>query len=85
MIPDVFVADEGQTTSSVRSEGVARRGKVVEFDLGWVENGEEECKFGSHAEEELAMPRTWIARVMEERTENVPTCCRSFAHPRKPV
>ena len=27
---------------------------------------------------------TWLAKVMEERTENVPGCCRSLAHPRKP-
>ena len=27
---------------------------------------------------------TWIARVMEERMENVSGCCRSLAHHRKP-
>ena len=26
----------------------------------------------------------WLAKVMEERTENLPVCCRSLAHPRKP-
>ena len=27
---------------------------------------------------------TWIARVMEERMENVSGCCRNLAHHRKP-
>ena len=27
---------------------------------------------------------TWIARVMEQRSQNVPFCCRSLAHHRKP-
>ena len=43
----VCVTDEG-----VRSECWAREGNVAEFDLGGVEDAQEEYKVGSHAEEE---------------------------------
>ena len=51
---------------------------MVEFDLGGAEDAQEERKVGQHAQEEPDM----IARVMEERTENVSGCCRSLEHPR---
>ena len=46
-----------KTIGPVRSVGVARDRKVVEFDFAGVEDGQEECEFGSHAEEEPAMPQ----------------------------
>ena len=39
----------------MRSEGPARECKVVEFDLGGVEDTQEECKVRPHAEEEPHM------------------------------
>ena len=68
--PEVRVTDERQTIRPVRGGGVARGRKMVQFDLGGVEDGQVET--------------TWIARVMEQRTENVSGCCRGLAHPRKP-
>ena len=54
--PRVCVTDEGQSIRPVRSEGLARECKVVEFDLGGVEDAQEECKVGGpHAEEEPDM------------------------------
>ena len=47
----VCVTDEGQTKRPVTSEEC----KVVEFDLGGVEDAQEECKVGPHAEEEPDM------------------------------
>ena len=44
--PGLCVTDEGQTIRPVRGEGLARECKVVEFDLGGVEDAQEECKFG---------------------------------------
>ena len=55
--PEVCITDEGQTIRLVRSEGLARECNEVEFDLGGVEDAQEECKVGPHAEEEPAMPR----------------------------
>ena len=44
-----------ETIRPVRSEGLARVCKVVKFDLGGVEDAQEECKVGPHAEEERDM------------------------------
>ena len=75
--PGVCVADEGQTIRPVRSEGVARECKVVDFDLGGP-------KRNANSDHMQRKSLTWIARVMEE-TENVsghtfesrvgPPCC----------
>ena len=53
---------------------------MVGFDLGGVENAQEDCKVGPHAEEEPNMD----CESEEERTENVSGCCRSLARHRKP-
>ena len=39
----------------MRNEGAARERNVVGFDLGGVEDAQEECKVGPHAEEEPNM------------------------------
>ena len=54
--PEVCVADEGQTIRPVRGEGLARECKVVEFDLGGVEDAQEECTVGPHAELDPGCP-----------------------------
>ena len=79
--PEVCVTDEGHTTRPVRSEGVAHARKVVDLDLGGVEDGQGECEFGSHAEEEPAMSRNVVCES-DGGEENVPGGCRSLAHPR---
>ena len=82
---EVCVRHEGQTMRPVRSKSVARGPNVAEFDLGGVEDSQEKCNVGLHASERsVRCHGTWTARVMEERTENGPGCCRSLAHPRKP-
>ena len=47
--------DDGQTVRPVRNEGAARERNLVGFDLGAVEDAQEECKVGPHAEEEPNM------------------------------
>ena len=54
---------------------------MVDFNLEGVEDGQVEYKFGSHAEEELAMSRNIDCESGGRVTENVPGCCRSLAHP----
>ena len=71
--------NEGQTIRPVRSEGLARERKAVEFDLGDWEMPWKNAKSDHMQSKSL----TWIARVMEERTENVSGCCRGLAHPSK--
>ena len=53
--PEVCSIDDGQTIRPVRNEGAARERNVVGFDLGGVEDAQEECKVGPHAEEEPNM------------------------------
>ena len=53
--PEVCPTDDGQTIRPVRNEGAARERNVVGFDLGGVEDAQEECKVGPHAEEEPNM------------------------------
>ena len=53
--PEVCPTDDGQTIRPVRDEGAARERNVVGFDLGGVEDAQEECKVGPHAEEEPNM------------------------------
>ena len=49
------MTDEGKTIRPVRNEGLARQGQVAECDLGDVEDAQEECQVGPHAEEEPDM------------------------------
>ena len=53
--PEVCTTDDGQTIRPVRYEGAARERNVVGFDLGRVEDAQEECKVGPHAEEQPNM------------------------------
>ena len=51
----------------LRSEGVARRSKVAHFDLGeW-----RMAKKYANSDHLQRKSLTWVARVMQERTENV--------------
>ena len=45
---------------------------MVEFDLGAVEGGQKKCNFGSHAEEELAMPRNMDCEWERHVVSHVP-------------
>ena len=59
----------------MRSEGVARWRKAVEFDLeGW-RMAKRIANLDPVQRKSLRFHGTWTARVMEERTENVPGCC----------
>ena len=51
--PEVCPTDDGQTIRPVRNEGAARERNVVGFDLGGVENAQEECVL-----RQLPKPRT---------------------------
>ena len=53
--PEVCPTDDGLTIKPMRNEGAARERNVVGFDLGGVEDSQEECKVGPHAEEEPNM------------------------------
>ena len=53
--PEVCPTDVGPTIRPVGNEGAARNRNVVGFDLGGVEDAQEECKGGPHAEEEPNM------------------------------
>ena len=76
--PEVCVADEREVKTWL--EGAKLLNLTLEEWSTTTENANSE-----HMQRRsLRCHGTWIARVMEEWTENVPGCCRSFAHPRMP-
>ena len=77
--PEVCPTDDGQTIRPVRNEGLE--------NATWLDLILEEWRMPKRNAKSDHMQRkspTWIARVTEERMENVSGCCRSLAHHRKP-